>query len=111
MTTKGEVFTEKGLEPNRVLSGPAARSYRDYCETKQRTKGRNDERTHHPRHGRSRRRRRGQNGAGVETCERKNEVIVDLQHLIRELRHDLVIARIEAELSKGTELFAVKKAA
>ena len=46
-----------------------------------------------------------------ETCERKNEVIVDLQHLIRELRHDLVIARIEAELSKGTELFAVKKAA
>jgi hypothetical protein len=44
------------------------------------------------------------------TCEQKNEVIVALQHVIRELRHDLVIARIEAELCKGSELFALKKA-
>ncbi len=46
-----------------------------------------------------------------ETCDQKNDVIVALQHMIRELRHDLVIARIEAELSKGTKLFALKTAA
>jgi hypothetical protein len=46
-----------------------------------------------------------------ESCEQKNDVIVALQHVIRELRHDLSTARIEAELSKGTELFALEKAA
>ena len=46
-----------------------------------------------------------------ESCEQKNEVIVALQHVIRELRHDLVIARIEAELSKGSKLFYLEKAA
>ncbi len=46
-----------------------------------------------------------------EMCEPKNDLIVELQHLIRELRHDLVAAQIEAELSKGNELFAFKKAA
>jgi hypothetical protein len=46
-----------------------------------------------------------------ESCEQKNEVIVALQHVIRELRHDLVIARIEAELNKGSALFALEKAA
>jgi hypothetical protein len=46
-----------------------------------------------------------------ESCEQKNDVIVALQHVIRELRHDVVTARIEAELSKGHELFALKKAA
>ncbi len=46
-----------------------------------------------------------------DRCEEKNEVIVALQHVIRELRHDLVIARMETELSKGNKLFAVKQAA
>jgi hypothetical protein len=46
-----------------------------------------------------------------ETCEQRNDVIVELEHLIRELRHDLVIAQIEAELSKGNELFALWTAA
>ena len=45
------------------------------------------------------------------SCEQKNEVIVALQHVIRELRHDLVIAQVEAELSKGSVLFALDKAA
>ncbi len=46
-----------------------------------------------------------------EACEQRNDVIVELQHLIRELRHDLAIAQIEAELTKGTELFALRTAA
>jgi hypothetical protein len=46
-----------------------------------------------------------------ESCQQKNDVIVALQHMIRELRHDLVIARIEAELRKGTDLFALQKVA
>jgi hypothetical protein len=46
-----------------------------------------------------------------ESCEQKNDVIVALQHMIRELRHDLEIARIEAKLSKGTDLFAHQKVA
>ena len=45
-----------------------------------------------------------------ERCEQKNEAIVELQHVIRELRHDLVIAQMEAELSKGKKLFALKAA-
>lgn len=46
-----------------------------------------------------------------EKCDQKNEVIVALQHLIRELRHDLATAQIEAELGKGRKLFALEKAA
>ncbi len=44
-----------------------------------------------------------------ESCEEKNEVIVALQHVIRELRHDVAIAQIEVELSRGAELFGKKR--
>jgi hypothetical protein len=46
-----------------------------------------------------------------ECCEEKNEVIVALQHVIRELRHDLVIAQIEVKVLNGSKLFALEKAA
>ena len=45
------------------------------------------------------------------SCKEKDEIIVALQHIVRELRHEVVNVRIEVAALKGDNPFGSSKAA